>query len=193
MSVSTSAGYQSPVVAVASALPKRKVASSVLIVPVVSSGDDDGRATVVANPFLDAEAVGEIEVALEALGAKGGGEQVTRIVVPALPVGSVLAVGLGKARDEWPAETIRRAAGVAARSINGVENVFTTLSAIDLEATIEGLLRFTEPGGGFLRDNDPASGRWYSRDVAAIASSFSAVRASSVTGARSSAASASPR
>ncbi|XCI62276.1 putative cytosol aminopeptidase [Mycolicibacterium parafortuitum] len=148
MSVSTSAGYQSPVVAVASALPKRKVASSVLIVPVVSSGDDGGRATVVANPFLDAEAVGEIEVALEALGAKGGGDQVTRIVVPALPVGSVLAVGLGKARDEWPAETIRRAAGVAARSINGVENVFTTLSAIDLEATIEGLLlgayRFTE-------------------------------------------------
>jgi surfeit locus 1 family protein len=35
--------------------------------------------------------------------------------------------------------------------------------------TVEGLLRFTEPGGGFLRANDPATGRWYSRDVAAIA------------------------
>lgn len=32
-----------------------------------------------------------------------------------------------------------------------------------------GLLRITEPGGGFLRDNDPASNRWFSRDVAAIA------------------------
>ena len=32
-----------------------------------------------------------------------------------------------------------------------------------------GLLRITEPGGGFLRRNDPAAGRWYSRDVAAIA------------------------
>ena len=32
-----------------------------------------------------------------------------------------------------------------------------------------GLLRFTEPGGGFLRRNDPAAGRWHSRDVSAIA------------------------
>jgi len=35
--------------------------------------------------------------------------------------------------------------------------------------TITGLLRTTEPGGGFLRSNDPAANRWYSRDVAAIA------------------------
>ena len=32
-----------------------------------------------------------------------------------------------------------------------------------------GLLRLTEPKGGFLRDNDPAADRWHSRDVAAIA------------------------
>lgn len=35
--------------------------------------------------------------------------------------------------------------------------------------SLTGLLRITEPGGGFLRANDPAAGRWYSRDVAAIA------------------------
>jgi surfeit locus 1 family protein len=35
--------------------------------------------------------------------------------------------------------------------------------------TVTGLLRMSEPHGGFLRTNDPASGRWYSRDVAAIA------------------------
>ena len=35
--------------------------------------------------------------------------------------------------------------------------------------TVTGLLRMTEPGGGFLRDNDAAQQRWYSRDVAAIA------------------------
>ena len=35
--------------------------------------------------------------------------------------------------------------------------------------TVTGLLRVTEPGGGFLRANDPAANRWYSRDVAAIA------------------------
>ncbi len=34
--------------------------------------------------------------------------------------------------------------------------------------TVQGLLRMTEPGGGFLRTNDPAQQRWYSRDVAAI-------------------------
>lgn len=35
--------------------------------------------------------------------------------------------------------------------------------------TITGLLRMTEPKGGFLRANDPAADRWRSRDVAAIA------------------------
>ena len=35
--------------------------------------------------------------------------------------------------------------------------------------TITGYLRITEPKGGFLRSNDPATGKWYSRDVAAIA------------------------
>ncbi|MDP9045312.1 MAG: SURF1 family protein [Pseudomonadota bacterium] len=35
--------------------------------------------------------------------------------------------------------------------------------------TVTGLLRLTEPRGGFLRTNDPVAGRWYSRDVAAIA------------------------
>lgn len=39
-------------------------------------------------------------------------------------------------------------------------------TAVRVEIT--GLLRITEPHGGFLRANDPASGRWYSRDVAAI-------------------------
>ena len=35
--------------------------------------------------------------------------------------------------------------------------------------TVTGLLRITEIGGAFLRSNDPATGRWYSRDVGAIA------------------------
>jgi surfeit locus 1 family protein len=37
------------------------------------------------------------------------------------------------------------------------------------EVEVTGLLRITEPGGAFLRSNDPAHDRWYSRDVAAIA------------------------
>ena len=34
--------------------------------------------------------------------------------------------------------------------------------------TVAGLLRLTETGGGFLRRNDPAANRWFSRDVQAI-------------------------
>ncbi|MDO5641205.1 MAG: SURF1 family protein [Paracoccus sp. (in: a-proteobacteria)] len=37
------------------------------------------------------------------------------------------------------------------------------------EVTLTGLLRLSEPGGGFLRRNDPEGGRWFSRDTAAIA------------------------
>ncbi|HJT96406.1 MAG TPA: leucyl aminopeptidase [Mycobacterium sp.] len=140
--------YQPPAVTVAPSLPKRKVDSAVLIVPVISGQDEDATATVVANPVLDAEAVGEIEVVLKALGAKGGEGQLTRVVAPSLPVGSVLAVGLGKDRDSWPADVIRRAAGVAARSLNGTEAAITTLSDLDLGAAIEGLIlgayRFTD-------------------------------------------------
>lgn len=37
------------------------------------------------------------------------------------------------------------------------------------QVTAAGLMRLSEPGGAFLRSNDPEAGRWYSRDVAAIA------------------------
>ena len=37
------------------------------------------------------------------------------------------------------------------------------------DVTLSGLLRLSEPGGRFLRANDPAQDRWYSRDVPAIA------------------------
>ncbi len=40
---------------------------------------------------------------------------------------------------------------------------------IEGETRVSGLLRLTEPNGAFLRANDPAGDRWYSRDVAAIA------------------------
>lgn len=39
----------------------------------------------------------------------------------------------------------------------------------DTASTVIGLLRLSEPGGGFLRHNIPAQNRWYSRDVTAIA------------------------
>jgi surfeit locus 1 family protein len=43
----------------------------------------------------------------------------------------------------------------------------TPATGQDVEVT--GLLRFSEPGGSLLQANAPAQGRWYSRDVHAIA------------------------
>ncbi|HWU00965.1 MAG TPA: SURF1 family protein, partial [Terriglobales bacterium] len=40
---------------------------------------------------------------------------------------------------------------------------------IDGKTLVTGLLRMTEPKGGFLRKNHPGQDIWYSRDVAAIA------------------------
>jgi leucyl aminopeptidase len=149
VAVTTEPGYQSPNVTVASALPKRVAGSSVLLVPVVSTGsdesDDRGSAVIAsAEPFLDADVVADIEAGLRALEATGGSEQVHRLVVPSLPVSSVLTVGLGKPRAEWPSDTIRRAAGVAARSLGNAETVITTLGAMPGEdvasAAVEGLI-----------------------------------------------------
>jgi surfeit locus 1 family protein len=41
-------------------------------------------------------------------------------------------------------------------------------AGIEEVTRVTGLLRMSEPRGAFLRRNDPAAGRWYSRDVQAI-------------------------
>ena len=144
--MTTEPGYQAPSVNVATSLPKRSAGSSVLVVPVVSTGDEDRPGAVVteAEPLLPAAAVAEIEAGLRALEATGGSEQVHRLVVPSLAVASVLTIGLGKPRSEWPADTIRRAAGVAARSLGTAEAVITTLAELPGEgvcsAAVEGLI-----------------------------------------------------
>jgi len=148
--VSTQPGYFAPTVAVATSLSRRSAGSAVLIVPVVSSGDDDkpGAAVIAAEPFLPSEAIAEIESGLRALNATGASEQLNRLVVSSLPVASVLTVGLGKPSDEWPADVIRRAAGTAARALGSAEAAVTTLASLDLDAAVEGLIlgsyRFTE-------------------------------------------------
>jgi leucyl aminopeptidase len=151
--VSTQPGYAAPAVTTASSLPRRGSGSAVLVVPVVSTGSDDqpGAVVVAAEPFIPADAVADIESGLRALAATGGSEQVHRLVVSSLPVASVLTVGLGKRRDEWPEEVVRRAAGTAARSLGSAEAVITTLSELpgagNLGAVVEGLVlggyRFT--------------------------------------------------
>lgn len=162
--MATELTYESPSVNVAASLPKRRAGSSVLIVPIVSTGDEDrpGAALAPGGSMLPAEAVTEIESGLRALDATGGSEQVHRLVVPSLPVSSVLTIGLGKPRPEWPADTIRRAAGAAARSLGTAEAVITTLGELPgddvCSAAVEGLIlgsyRFTEFRSGKTAPKD---------------------------------------
>src|ERR1700693_3764174 len=54
-------------------------------------------------------------------------------------------------------------AGTSSSASSGAEGSAPGVSVVT------GLLRMTEPGGGFLRSNDPVADRWYSRYVQAIA------------------------
>jgi surfeit locus 1 family protein len=67
-----------------------------------------------------------------------------------LPDSSIILVNRGFLPDRDPATRV--ASEIAAGPV-----------------TVTGLLRISEPGGAFLRSNDPANDRWYSRDVSAIA------------------------
>ncbi|MEN3274741.1 MAG: surfeit locus 1 family protein [Massilia sp.] len=80
------------------------------------------------------------------------------------PDGTVVLVNRGfipatenRAGPDGPRYPARRADGDACAAAAGAPHRLT------------GLLRISEPGGGFLRENDPVGNRWFSRDVAAIA------------------------
>lgn len=98
---------------------------------------------------------------LRSLGATGKAEETVRLpTMGALPATSVLAVGLGK--PDVTAESVRRAAGVSGRALAGTGRALTTLSAVDLHATVEGTAlgaySFTEyksePGDAPVADVD---------------------------------------
>ncbi|KIQ16214.1 leucyl aminopeptidase [Rhodococcus sp. MEB064] len=98
----------------------------------------DGGPRIVGDDFLG-DAAAEVLTAVTALGATGKADQITRVPSPAsLSATSVLAVGLGSAADRTD-DTVRRAAGSAARALTGVGHVATTLSPAGLGAVAEGL------------------------------------------------------
>lgn len=171
--VSSASGYQAPSVTLSSSLPRRGTGDAVLVVGVVS-GDAGPR---VLGEHLDAAAVAAIESGLQALGGTGGEGQQHRLVIAELPVASVLTVGLGEDRDVWPADSLRRAAGNAARTLDKVATVVTTLTALDLEAVIEGLIlgayRFTE----FRSDKTAPKDKGLSKIVALAADTKAATKA----------------
>ncbi|MCV7191227.1 leucyl aminopeptidase [Mycolicibacterium brumae] len=164
--MSTQSGHLSPVVTAVATLADAISSTDTpdpqaraLIVGIVS-GADDGPPAVLANPFLDAEATGQIEEQLAGLRAKAGVEKVTRLVAPALPFESVFAVGLGKSGEDVSADVVRRASGAAARAAAGVPVLVTALAEADLEAAVEGTVlgayRFTEFRSDKTAPKDPA-------------------------------------
>ncbi|MGK4904372.1 leucyl aminopeptidase [Streptomyces albus] len=95
-------------------------------------------------PAPGAEAVdkaygGKLAATLETLGASGGEGEVTKLPAPASGVKAplVVAVGLGTAarKDEaYDAETLRRAAGAAARALAGTKKAAFALPVVDADA-----------------------------------------------------------
>ena len=140
--------------------------------PNVNAANDEYRHVTAAGTFLDAsqtlvQAVTDLGAGYWVLTplqqADGSIVLVNRGFIPAddrnrvQPSGRVQPPGRVQPAD--PASPTATSSGAAASG-----------DASPPTSTITGLLRITEPRGGFLRHNNPAANQWYSRDVQAIAS-----------------------
>ncbi|MDV6012725.1 leucyl aminopeptidase [Haloechinothrix sp. LS1_15] len=101
---------------------------------------EDGVEVADGAQAVDAAFDGTLTEVLSALGAKGKADEVVKIpTFGRLTAPVVVAAGLGKrAEGGVTAEQVRRASGAAARALNGASHALTTLSAIDLQASVEG-------------------------------------------------------
>ncbi|MFP5072566.1 leucyl aminopeptidase [Pseudonocardia nantongensis] len=101
-------------------------------VPVLAAGAED----------VDAAFDGELAALLHTVGATGKIEQVVSLPTRgAVPAPRLVAVGLGApGGGSAAAESVRRAAGAAARALAGTARVVSTLGAVDAEAAVAGAL-----------------------------------------------------
>jgi surfeit locus 1 family protein len=112
--------------------------------PQVNAAADEYRRVSATGTFLH-----DRETLVQATTALGSGFWV--LTPLRIADGSVLLVNRGFVPSERRERTVRRADEPTG------------------ETTVTGLIRMSEPGGSFMRHNDPAANRWYSRDVQAIA------------------------
>ena len=119
-----------PAVELAKKAPKSVDA---VLVPVLCGEDGP---ELPASALLDDAASRQVLTSLTAVGAKGKEGEITRVVVDGR---LVIAVGLGDP-EELDDETVRRAAGCAARNLKGVGTVATTLGVFGLAPAVEGLI-----------------------------------------------------
>lgn len=112
--------------------------------PKLNASDDEYRRIRVAGTFITGQ-----DTLVQAVTERGSGFWV--ITPLRLADGTVVMVNRGFIPPE--------ATSAIAPAITDTHNM----------STVTGLLRMTQPGGAFLRKNDPVNHRWYSRDVQAIA------------------------
>lgn len=106
----------------------------------IAAFEGEGGLELPGTELLGAAALRSTYEALVAVGASGTAGEVTRVPAPAKAgVASIIAVGLGEA-EEVDDETLRRAAGQAARSINKIEQVATSLGDFGIAPVVEGLI-----------------------------------------------------
>ena len=117
-----------------------------------------GRTLVVAPGAADLDKAlkKRLADALEALGATGRTAEVTKLAtLGATKAPAVVAVGLGDVPgkgERYAAETIRRAAGAATRTLAGTAKVATSLAAVNGDSVSEADLRAVAEGialGGY--------------------------------------------
>ncbi|MFT4201995.1 leucyl aminopeptidase [Gordonia sp. (in: high G+C Gram-positive bacteria)] len=126
--------------------------SALLIGLALPADDGDAPVLIIGDGIVDDAAAEAVERGLTAVGATGKHGEITRVPAPiGLDVDVVVAVGLGAldADDEADAgetdaasaaaESLRQAAGIAARELAGHATVSTTLSALAIGPVVEGL------------------------------------------------------
>jgi surfeit locus 1 family protein len=123
--------------------------------PTISAAQDEYRHVRVSGHFLF-----DLTTPVQAVTVRGSGFW---LLTPlCLPDGTTVLVNRGFMPGALGADSgygISRAA---------TDPCAAPVTAGGASVTVTGLLRMTEPKGGFLRLNDAAGNRWYSRDVAAI-------------------------
>ncbi|MEU2793945.1 leucyl aminopeptidase [Streptomyces sp. NPDC007100] len=108
---------------------------------------------------------GKLTAVLETLGASGAEGEITKLPATGLKAPVVLAVGLGEAPaadEDYDLDTLRRAAGCAARALGGTKKAGFALPAEDAEsvaAVAEGALMGAYAFTAYRSNGDAKAGR----------------------------------
>lgn len=137
--------------------------------PQVSAATDEYRHVTAVGTYLD-----ESQTLVQALTDLGSGYWVLTPLRAA--DGSIVLVNRGfVAADDGARIQQGATAGADSNALGASAGVAADATATSATTAapgtthVTGLLRITEPGGAFLRHNDPSTNHWYSRDVQAIA------------------------